>query len=431
MRESAIRAEGLSKLYHVGRRRESYRTLRDAVADAFKAPLRSIRNRSLAAGDAGSDTIWALKDVSFTIRRGEVVGVIGRNGAGKSTLLKILSRITEPTEGFADIHGRIGSLLEVGTGFHPELTGRENIYLNGAILGMRRAEIAGRFDEIVAFAEVDAFIDTPVKHYSSGMYLRLAFAVAAHLEPEILLVDEVLAVGDAAFRKKCLGKMGEVAGGGRTVLFVSHDMAAVEGICQNAFLLEKGRLARVGPAREVVGAYLSSIPASGGPPLDQRRDRQGNGKIRFTGIAFRSGGVHADAVQCGQDLEIVLAYRGGAGPLPNANVSIGIYTSSGQCMLVLNNEMAGAGFETVPSEGRMSCKVLRFPLAPGTYHVNLYGEINGVLADWVQQAAFLTVEGGDFFGTGRLPPTSHGGFLVPQGWRLEAAGETSGPARPG
>lgn len=431
MRDSAIRAEGLSKLYRVGRKQEPYRTLRDVLAAAFRSPLRSLIKRSLSNSEADPDTIWALKDVSFTIRQGEVVGVIGRNGAGKSTLLKILSRITKPTEGFAEIRGRIGSLLEVGTGFHPELSGRENIYLNGAILGMRRAEIAGKFDEIVAFAEVDAFVDTAVKHYSSGMYLRLAFAVAAHLEPEILLVDEVLAVGDAAFRKKCLGKMGEVAGGGRTVLFVSHDMAAVEGICRNAFLLDKGRLVRAGSAREVVDAYLASIPASAGAPLDQRRDRQGNGKIRFTAVSFQSGGIVSDAVQCGNDVQIVLAYRGGAGPLPNANVSIGIYTLGGQCMLVLNNEMAGAGFETVPPEGQISCRVRHFPLAPGTYQVNLYCEINGVLADWVQQAGFLTVEGGDFFGTGRLPPISHGGFLVPQGWCLEAAEESSGPARPG
>lgn len=238
-----------------------YKTLRDTVADAFMAPLRRTAKllRGQATGAAGLDeTIWALRDVSFEMKKGEVVGIIGRNGAGKSTLLKILSRITEPTTGYVEIFGRVGSLLEVGTGFHPELTGRENIYLNGAILGIRRADITRKFDEIVDFAEVDRFVDTPVKHYSSGMYLRLAFAVAAHLEPEILVVDEVLAVGDARFQKKCLQKMGDVGAEGRTVLFVSHNMPAVTRLCKRVILLEDGRLVADGPAHKVVGSYLNS-----------------------------------------------------------------------------------------------------------------------------------------------------------------------------
>src|SRR5262245_55876630 len=220
MSDVAIRVEGLGKQYRLGAQQERYHTFADQIKK-WTSVRRLLRRRSR---DEKRPTFWALKDVSFEVRRGEVVGVIGRNGAGKSTLLKILSRVTEPTEGGADIHGRVGSLLEVGTGFHPALTGRENVYLNGAILGMRRREVSRKFDEIVAFAEVEKFVDTPVKHYSSGMYTRLAFAVAAHLEPEILIVDEVLAVGDQAFQKKCLGKMGEVARGGRTVLFVSHNM---------------------------------------------------------------------------------------------------------------------------------------------------------------------------------------------------------------
>ena len=227
MSDIVIRVDSLSKQYRIGGKQEGYRTLRDTLTETFVSPFRRARKllRGHAYGAAELDEIiWALRDISFEVKRGEVVGIIGRNGAGKTTLLKILSRITEPTEGYAEIHGRVGSLLEVGTGFHPELTGRENIYLNGAILGMKKAEIERKFDEIVDFAEIEKFIDTPVKHYSSGMYVRLAFAVAAHMEPEILLVDEVLAVGDAAFQKKCLGKMGEVAEGGRTVLFVSHNM---------------------------------------------------------------------------------------------------------------------------------------------------------------------------------------------------------------
>jgi len=272
----AISVENLGKEYRIGTR-ERHDTLRDAIAGRLRrrpdhrpqttdhGPSSMVHGpsggpSSMVHGPA-SETFWALRDVSFEVRRGEVVGVIGRNGAGKSTLLKILSRITEPTTGRAVIHGRVGSLLEVGTGFHPELTGRENIYLNGAILGMRRGEIDRRFDEIVAFSEIEKFLDTPVKRYSSGMYVRLAFAVAAHLEPEVLIVDEVLAVGDAAFQKKCLGKMGDVAGEGRTVIFVSHNMAAVERLCETSMLLSDGRIIYTGPTNEAVDAYLGSAAA--------------------------------------------------------------------------------------------------------------------------------------------------------------------------
>jgi lipopolysaccharide transport system ATP-binding protein len=258
MSNLAIRVENLGKLYRIGSKQQSYYTLRDALVDAVMTPMRRVRG--LLRGESAADLheeIWALKDVSFEVKHGEVVGIIGRNGAGKSTLLKVLSRITEPTTGCADVYGRIGALLEVGTGFHPELTGRENIYLNGAILGMSRAEINRKFDEIVDFAGVEKFIDTPVKHYSSGMGLRLGFAVAAHLEPEILIVDEVLAVGDAEFQKKCLGKMSSVAGEGRTVLFVSHNMAAVQSLCKRAILLDRGSVLRDGEVARIVDEYLS------------------------------------------------------------------------------------------------------------------------------------------------------------------------------
>ncbi|MFQ5772648.1 MAG: ABC transporter ATP-binding protein [bacterium] len=258
----AIRVDGLSKRYRIGGKQERYKALRDTLTDAFVSPFRKAGKllRGEATGAAAlNETIWALKDVSFEVKHGEVVGIIGRNGAGKTTLLKILSRITEPTEGYIDIYGRVGSLLEVGTGFHPELTGRENIYLNGAILGMQKAEIERKFDEMVAFAEIEKFIDTPVKHYSSGMYVRLAFAVAAHLEPEILLVDEVLAVGDAAFQKKCLGKMGDVAKEGRTVLFVSHNMGAVRSLCSTGILLENGTLSVYNQIDSVVSHYMGRI----------------------------------------------------------------------------------------------------------------------------------------------------------------------------
>jgi lipopolysaccharide transport system ATP-binding protein len=259
MNDTAILIDQIGKEYRIGKKMERYRTLRDVLAGTFVAPFR--RAGRLLRGHAGAvadsdETIWALKDVSFQVNRGQAVGIIGPNGAGKSTLLKILSRITEPTKGYADIHGRVGSLLEVGTGFHPELTGRENVYLNGAILGMKHREIDSKFDEIVAFAEVEKFVDTPVKHYSSGMRLRLGFAVAAHLEPEILLVDEVLAVGDVRFQKRCLNKMEDVGKQGRTVFFVSHNMPAITRLCERAILLDKGTVLKDGPSHEVVTAYL-------------------------------------------------------------------------------------------------------------------------------------------------------------------------------
>jgi len=253
---AAIQVEGLSKRYRIGGRQEPYRRFTETVTDILSAPFKRIAQ--LGKPPPAEETIWALHDVSLEVQPGEVLGVIGRNGAGKSTLLKILSRITEPTAGRAEIRGAVGSLLEVGTGFHPELTGRENIFLNGAILGMRKAEIARKFDEIVAFAEVEKFIDTPVKRYSSGMYVRLAFAVAAHLEPEILLIDEVLAVGDAAFQKKCLGKMDDVARSGRTILFVSHNMAAVQGLCSRVAWLDGGALRALGGGGEVIEQYLAT-----------------------------------------------------------------------------------------------------------------------------------------------------------------------------
>lgn len=267
MRDVVIRAEGLGKSYRIGREINRFKTLRESLGGLFSAPVRKIA--AVFRGEPfrqEPETIWALRDLDLEVRQGEVLGIIGRNGAGKSTLLKVLARITEPTTGRIELRGRVGSLLEVGTGFHPELTGRENIYLNGAILGMRKAEIDRRFDEIVAFSEIGQFLDTPVKRYSSGMYVRLAFAVAAHMEPEILLVDEVLAVGDAAFQKKCLGKLGDVAGQGRTVLFVSHNMAAVRSLCPRSALIRAGRVAEVGDTPEVVRSYLA----------DDRRDSNGD-----------------------------------------------------------------------------------------------------------------------------------------------------------
>ncbi len=301
MSDIAIRAEKISKRYRIGHRQAQYQTLRDTIASAFKRP------NGKSPAQPSDDTIWALKDVSFEVKRGEVVGIIGRNGSGKSTLLKILSRITKPTEGHAEIHGRVATLLEVGTGFHPELTGRENTYLSGAVLGMRKAEIDRKFDEIIAFAEIEKFIDTPVKHYSSGMYVRLAFAVAAHLEPEILLVDEVLAVGDAAFQKKCLGKIGDVAKEGRTVLFVSHNMQAVTRLCQRGLLLSDGHVLMDSDIVDVTSKYLQSERGiQGEKRWDDAKAAPGDSIARLKAVRVISGDEVTDTIdiRCPVTLEM-------------------------------------------------------------------------------------------------------------------------------
>jgi lipopolysaccharide transport system ATP-binding protein len=295
MSDIAIRVENLGKMYRIGGRQERYQTFRDTLTNAVLSPFK--KARALIGGQAYgasnlSEDMWALKDVSFEIKKGEVIGIIGRNGAGKSTLLKILSRITEPTTGYVDIYGRVGALLEVGTGFHPELTGRENIYLNGTILGMSRKEIDRKFDEIVDFSGVEKFIDTPVKHYSSGMGLRLGFAVAAHLEPEILIVDEVLAVGDAEFQKKCLGKISDVAGEGRTVLFVSHNMAAVRTLCSSACLLQQGVVIQIGDVTKVMNTYQRMVPVE-----------------YLKSISSRSKGIHLENVQINNDTTALIDSR--------------------------------------------------------------------------------------------------------------------------
>jgi lipopolysaccharide transport system ATP-binding protein len=409
---TAVHVEGLGKAYPAGRTRSRF--LGQALRQALVAPFRE---------RPGGDPFWALKDVSFDVSPGEVVGIVGRNGAGKSTLLKILSRITEPTEGFADIRGRVGSLLEVGTGFHPDLSGRENVFLNGAILGMRRREIHAKLDEIVAFAEIEQVLDTPVKHYSSGLYMRLAFSVAAHLEPEILIVDEVLAVGDSAFQRKCLDKMGSVARSGRTVLFVSHNLAAVEALCTRACLLVEGRLAVEDTPARVIDRYIESVAGKAETPLCDRRDREGDGRLRFTSLTLRDrGGETVDALISGRDAAFRLGYSGD-GSARHVSVALSFYTQHGTFLLQCDNEMSGHPFETLPPRGILECRIPRLPFTAGTYRVNLFCRVNGVLADWVQDAALVTVVEGDFYGTGKSAPPGHGGFLATQEWRAWEAEE--------
>jgi lipopolysaccharide transport system ATP-binding protein len=378
MSDIAIRVEGLGKRYRIGRQ-ERYRTLRDTLVEGAQRTVRTIRGWLSRDGrrEADEQTIWALKDVSFEVKRGEVLGIIGRNGAGKSTLLKILSRVTEPTEGWAEVRGRVGSLLEVGTGFHPELTGRENIYLNGAILGMKRAEIARKFDEIVAFAEVEKFIDTPVKHYSSGMYLRLAFAVAAHLEPEILLVDEVLAVGDAAFQKKCLGKMGEVAGEGRTVLFVSHNMAAIRQLCAASVLLEDGRVACMGETMDVVARYLTGVSGAGAQGSRDTEDwprRSGSGGAKIVRVCIADAkGAETCLIGSGTPFTVRLRVRV-EDALPSLVVGFELRDDLGTLILDVRSDSQSIFFGPFgPStETDVAVAVPPLPLKPGRYQLDAW-----------------------------------------------------------
>ncbi|MBU0596313.1 ABC transporter ATP-binding protein [Candidatus Bipolaricaulota bacterium] len=417
---TAILANGLGKKYRIGHRKEADRTLRETLTDAAMAPIRRIRNFG-EASHREEDTIWALRDVSFEIAQGEVVGVIGANGAGKSTLLKVLTRITEPTTGYAELRGRVGSLLEVGTGFHPELTGRDNVYLSGAVLGMTRREIAARFDEIVSFSGVEKFIDTPVKRYSSGMTVRLGFAVAAHLEPEILLVDEVLAVGDAAFRRKSLGKMRGVAESGRTVLFVSHNMAAISNLCSRALWLDDGRIRTEGDPDETVRTYLeSSAEQIRSTPISERTDRSGNGSLRFTDLTIRDEqGALTRMVVPGQAVEFELHYVAEHDPVRDVNAWILLRDEAGSGVLALGTRMTGTQYAVIPREGRLVCRVPRFPLRAGTYYADLGADVSWkIKADRLERAAQVEVADGDFFGSGELLPRTTA-YYCEHDWRTD------------
>ncbi len=375
MSDIAIRVEGLGKLYRIGGPQERHQTFREAITRTMTAPLRRVRD--ILRGQAASglhEEIWALKDVSFEVKHGEVIGIIGRNGAGKSTLLKILSRITEPTTGCADVYGRVGALLEVGTGFHPELTGRENIYLNGAILGMSRRDIERKFDQIVDFAGVEKFIDTPVKHYSSDMGLRLGFAVAAHLEPEILVVDEVLAVGDAEFQRKCLGKMSEVAGQGRTVLFVSHNMAAVSNLCSRALWLLSGVVHRSGQVQEIIEAYLGQQTPIDSGQVDLGAHERSRAdltpimqRVRLMGeqgptTRFETMGSFGLEVECLLDPDVM------------RTASLGIVVKDMFDNRVFVSHFDQYGHYSVKEVGTVTftASIERLPLLPGVYRMSLH-----------------------------------------------------------
>jgi lipopolysaccharide transport system ATP-binding protein len=419
MSNIAIRVENLGKQYRIGRLQQRHDTLRDQLSAFLKSP-----HKGNGQNQKSEESIWALKDVSFEINRGEVVGLIGRNGAGKTTLLKVLSRITEPTEGIADLHGRVGSLLEVGTGFHPELTGRENIFLSGAILGMHRAEIDRKFDEIVAFSEIEKFLDTPVKRYSSGMYVRLAFAVAAHLDPEILLVDEVLAVGDTAFQKKCLGKMGDATREGRTVVFVSHNMGAIEGLCSRVFWLDGGSIKSSGLASRIVSEYLIESTL-GDPNTRIRKNRRTDERLVLEQVLIKNERNEAKTsffpgeklileIQffAGERIErpyFWLSIANGLGPVCGADMTV-----DGLCP-----EFIG------PGEGKLECAIDLPLLAPQSFTLTVgvrEKDAMTMLINTTQVGAFrIEATAGDygFFGPQADASVPYGApIILPYEWRM-------------
>jgi len=422
MSDIAISVTGLGKKYRIGSQ-EKYRTLRDTISQGLS---RLAFRRGAKARQP--ESVWVLKDLSFEIKHGDVVGIIGRNGAGKSTLLKILSRIVDPSEGRAEVHGRVGALLEVGTGFHPELTGRENIFLNGAILGMRKAELAASFDEIVAFAEVEKFLDTPVKHYSSGMYVRLAFAIAAHLQTEILIADEVLAVGDAAFQKKCLRKMSDVSREGRTVLFVSHHIATVESLCRVGIVLDRGRMVFAGPSKEAACYYYDSLSTSANPDghvfdLTDAPERKSNiGKLlKRIELYTDDDQPLMNGLRIGERLRLKIHFD-----LPSSTTSydigIGFNNAFGQRVFTAHSCFEPDRCE-IPRQGRQVfvCDIPEFTMTPGTYNMRMWLDISNVEADLIDDCARVTVLGSDYYGTGRVP--WNGVMVLQHRWYMEQADE--------
>ena len=410
MSDIAIKVEGLGKEYIIGHQKQG------DLMNSFNDNLKRFFQKK------EKESFWALKDLNFEIKKGEAVGIIGRNGAGKSTLLKILSRITEPTTGRFEINGRVSSLLEVGTGFHPELSGRENIYLNGTILGMKRREIKAKFDEIIAFSGVEKFLDTPVKHYSSGMKVRLAFSVAAHLEPEILIIDEVLAVGDAEFQKKCLGKMDEVSKGeGRTVIFVSHNMGAVQNLCSSGILLNNSVIEQNGSISSVVRAYLNNKDSN--LELNERKDRTGTGHVLFTDIKIidvRTSSETSEIIS-GSEIAIQIHYESTLEEETIAMLDIGLsfFNVSGQFLALLNNRMANYSFYNVASKGIITCLINKFPLMVGDFYVTASMAVNLQVSDQIDQAIKIKVLSGDYFNSGFINDKGRQGVYIPQKWTFD------------
>lgn len=418
MTAPAITVENLSKAYRLGEKQDAPDTAVGALANVLRAPFRNFRRlrrqTGLTKADHGDDVLWALRDVSFEVSEGEVVGVIGRNGAGKSTLLKILSRIAEPTTGRAVIRGRVSSLLEVGTGFHPELSGRENIYMNGTILGMTKREIDRKFDEIVDFSGVERFLDTPTKRYSSGMQVRLAFAVAAHLEPEILIIDEVLAVGDAAFQAKCLGKMQDVAASGRTVLLVSHNMTTMQNMCQSAIYLTRGQVCKNGNTSDVISEYLADVRRDGQSEVGE--GLADGGRI-IKRVTVADSHDNSTAIACGDPL-VIRILLDAPGQRPGLEVGVIITDSMRRRIVAFHTQMQASIELSGDGLAELVCEAPEVPLVPGQYYVDVVAADRQGVLEQRESCLSLAVAGGDYFGTGRLPSSTQGCFALRCDWGL-------------
>lgn len=422
MSDLVIDVRNLGKMYRIGALQERSDTLRDAITDG----TRNMFRRNLNPG--GTEEFWAVRDVNFQVERGEVLGIIGRNGAGKSTLLKLLSRITTPTEGEIRVRGRVGTLLEVGTGFHPELSGRENIYMNGAILGMTRQEINSKFDEIVTFSEIEKFIDTPVKRYSSGMYIRLAFSVAAHLESDILLVDEVLAVGDVAFQRKCLGKMDDIAEGGRTVVFVSHNMATIQSMCKRGIVMDAGQIAYNGDIDSAVETYLTMVEEHiDTTELYYRTDRFGGELFRYSAVQFfdTNTGLPVNSLLSGQDVTIKLQYdcRVPEG-LQDVSVTMAFFKQGEIFLFACRSDVVEQHYNISFGPGEVTCRIPRWPVNQGRVMFNINAISRNGHVDRVRNAGYIDTEMGDFYGSGKLPAVTRQGVLIDFAFLPQLTGKT-------
>jgi len=423
LNQPVIEVQNVSKMYRLGQIGTG--TLAHDLNRFFakirgkEDPFQKIGEKNDRSTKGESQYVWALKDIHFSVGQGEVLGIIGRNGAGKSTLLKILSRTTLPTRGRINIKGRMASLLEVGTGFHPELTGRENIFQNGAILGMRKHEIKSKLDEIIAFSGVEKYVDTPVKRYSSGMYVRLAFAVAAHLDPEILVVDEVLAVGDAEFQKKCIGKMQDVSKNqGKTVLFVSHNMAAVQNLCNTALVMKNGEI--ILPKTDCESAirfYHNSIVGElVKEDFSTRTDRSGNGFLQIKSIHFYDcKDMEIAGPVCGAPLRIKVNYHAKK-TIKNVSIALGFNSYTGESKIIYWSELINKNYQVTEGDGNFTCVVEKFPLSSGEYLLNIFAKGENEILDWIQEAKVVEVEDGDFFNTGKNITSGYNSVLTPQNW---------------
>lgn len=412
--ETVITVKNIGKKYNIAHQQGGYVSLRDVLTNVLKNPFAFLKQKAKkVVGIAKNEEFWALKNINFEVKKGEVIGIIGRNGAGKSTLLKILSQITPPTEGEIKINGRVGSLLEVGTGFHPELSGRENIFLNGAILGMTKKEISKKFDAIVAFSGIEKFLDTPVKRYSSGMYVRLAFSVAAHMDPDILIIDEVLAVGDAEFQKKCIGKMDEITKKeGRTILFVSHNMGAIQQLCNKTIWIDEGKIKSVGETEKIIDDYIKGNTTQKIVELKDVKERKGNGKIKLSSISFKNKkGENTSSFVSGEECQFWLEFENIDKDVKDFTFNLAIDSVVDQMRITtMGNKFTN---QKIPTEKKVIGIIInKLPLNVGEYYITLFVENSGEIYDWIQKAAIFSVKYGDFYGNNGQPlPQSLGQVL--------------------